>query len=179
MKPLLLSLGLGACLAALLSLGVSHGDGALLAAPTAVAVGVVAASALFGELNWLTVCCGALSPLAWTLLATRFRVDVGIAACLLLWAAPLWSSAKSQRELLAPVGAAVVSAGVGGVVLANYLRADLEHRLIACLFAGAALAMATSLAKAITPTAVPEAPAAPEADKPADTTRDATPPEPS
>lgn len=141
-----ISLGLSACLGALLALMSPVGDGSLLAAPTAVAVGVVAAAALHGRLDWLAVSFGAPSALAWTLLGARGRFDLGAAACLALWAAPSVISRGSTRAAALPAGLAAAGALVGAKVLTAYARDDVEHRLAACVFAGAALAMSAALA---------------------------------
>lgn len=140
-----MSLGLAACLGALLALASPAGDGALLAAPAAVAVGVVGAAALHGRLDWLSVALGAPSALAWTLLAGRGRSDLGAAACLMLWAAPGLVTRGATRAVLLPAGLAASASLLGAHVLARYARAALEVQAAACAFAGAALTMAVAV----------------------------------
>ncbi len=157
MRTVALSLGLAACLGALYALMSVVGDGALLAAPTSVAIGVLGAAALHGRLDSLAVSLGAPSALAWTWLSARGRFELGAAACLALWTAPGLIARGARRETALPAGLAVAAAWLGGQVLARYLPGPLEAQAAACVFAGAATAMATTV---VAPSREPVAPPA-------------------
>lgn len=172
MRALVLSFALSLSLFALLALDVHTGLGPAVAAPVAVGVGVVAASALHGDVTWLTVSFGALSPLALSLVARRGRLDAGVALAALLWAAPrfvLAAGTTAQRGLALPGAAALAASVVAGLVVAAYVDADVTTRLGATVFAGAALALASLPARRApdAPEAAPDPPvAAPDATTP-------------
>ncbi|MCC6646235.1 MAG: hypothetical protein IT374_11760 [Polyangiaceae bacterium] len=148
------ALGLAACVAALLALLTPH-DASWLVAPTSVAVSVVGAATLRRRVDWLAVTLGAPAPLAWSLLAARGRVELAAAACLALWAAPGLVERGSARAAGLPAGLVALGALLGGRAISLFAAAPLDQRLAACLFAGTAVAMASTLV----PT--PPAPSAP------------------
>lgn len=165
MRALVLSFALSLSLFALLALDVHTGLGPAVAAPVAVGVGVVAASAIHGDVTWLTVAFGALSPLSLSLVARRGRLDVAVALATLLWAAPgfaLAAGTAAPRSLALPATASLGASIVAGLVVAAYGDADVATRLGACVFAGAALALA-SLSSRRTPDAPAAAPDTPTA----------------
>ena len=179
MRAIVLSFALSLSLFALLALDVHTGLGPAVA-PVAVGVGVVAASALHGDVTWLTVSFGALSPLALSLVARRGRIDAVVALATLLWAAPRFALAAgtpAQRSLALAAAAAVGASVVAGLVVAAYGDADVATRFGACVFAGAALALA-SLPSRRAPDAPADVPAPAASDGPADVPDPVAPKEP-
>ena len=118
--------------------------GAACRAIAAVAMGVAVTSLAFGELHWLTVAAGALSPLVFSAMTPR---SLGVATALLCcsWLAPRALLARTRPSLIAHLSLSVCAAGVAGTVFASYLDDPLLSRLASCAFAGSCLSLVVVL----------------------------------
>jgi hypothetical protein len=120
-------------------------------APLWVGVGIGMATLLFGELSWLAVLSGAISPLAPSLI--EGSLAWALFGMSLVWLAPRFVLARTREHLAVLVLVSIVAAAVVARVTAPAFVAELPWRLAACLFAAAALALTTALVPADTPTA--------------------------
>jgi hypothetical protein len=152
MRSILFALALAGCLGGLVSLDPQRSNMLFLAAPGALALGVLATSLVFGRVSWLTVTMGALSPLPLALIAGR-HLEIAIALTALLWLSVRWTLAVSPRDLWINLVASAGSALVAGWIVALYVGEEPLFRLAACVFAGSALSLSTLAGRSDTPTA--------------------------
>ncbi len=149
MKSVSLALVLAALLMSLLSLQ-QWDTSPWLVAPAAVAIGIAGASSLQGGVSWLSVVFGALSPLAFRWL-DPLSSWLAISALCLLWTAPRIWLARTTRSLVVLAGAALALSLLAGWIAAAYEFDGVMHVLAACVFSGAALSLATLIARTDTP----------------------------
>lgn len=150
MRNVTLALSLAACLYASLALAPDrYPEHVVAAALAAVAVGVAAACAA----AWLPIALGALSPLALAALERRVRLDAAIATLAFLWLSARLSLARERRHLVAALVCDAAACWLAGVVVASFAGERASLLVTACVFAGAALALAAELTPADTPTA--------------------------
>jgi hypothetical protein len=122
----------------------------LLAAPASVAVGIAAALAVQGGVNWLAVAVGAVSALASGWLES-WSPWLALGALCLLWLVPRALLARTRADLAVASGAALGAAVLASVVVTRYTGAPLVMHLASCVFAGAALAMAALVGRTDSP----------------------------
>ncbi len=140
MKSIAVALMISAVLVTLLTLG-QLDVSPLILAPVMVILGVVAASTMAGGLTWLTVVFGAVGTLAfgwlrpWSLTAALVVVAAS-------WVIPRAFQTRSHRDLVVFAAAALPASLVAGLVTAYFAQASFVQHLAACVFAGAALAVA-------------------------------------
>jgi len=122
----------------------------LAAAPLLVAFGVVGPLVIQRGFSWLGIACGGLSSL---LLGALFVSSPHLAlfGCCLLWLAPRAWLARSGRDLAFAAAAAILASGVAAWVVARYLGDTPLLHIASCVFAGAALAMASMAGKTDVP----------------------------
>ena len=148
MKSVALSLLLAAILAGQLALaGVD--SPLLLLAPAAVVLGVVASAGLLGELTWLSVVAGALSPVALTWFGPS-SATLAVGAMCALWVLPRLGLARDRAELWRMASVSAIAVALAGLVTAHYLGASPLYHFTACVFGGATLALATVMVPADT-----------------------------
>jgi hypothetical protein len=114
--------------------------GALVRAGAGVTIGVLVASIAFGDINWMTVSAGALSPLAFAALEGR-SLGLATAAMCMLWLAPRFVLAETRRSLAILVAASATACLVGGFVFAGNIDGELASRLASCVFAGSCVSL--------------------------------------
>jgi hypothetical protein len=148
MKSVALSLLLAAILAGQLALA-GFDSPLLLLAPAAVVLGIVASAGLLGELTWLSVVAGALSPVALTWLGP-VSTTLAIAGLCALWVVPRLGLARDRAELWRMASVSAVAVVLAGLVTAHYLGAGPLYHFTACVFGGATLALATVMVPADT-----------------------------
>jgi hypothetical protein len=114
--------------------------GALARAGGGVTIGVLTATIVFGDVTWITVAAGALSPLAFTALEPH---SLGIAAAVmcLLWLAPRFVLAETRRTLAILVVASATACLIGGFVFAGNIDGQFYARIASCVFAGSCLSL--------------------------------------
>ncbi len=148
MKSVALSLLLAAILAGQVALSSVHSP-LLLLAPGAVVLGIVASAGLLGELTWLSVVAGALSPVALTWLGGT-STTLAVGAMCALWTLPRLGLARSSTELWRMGVVSAIAVALAGLVTAHYVGAGPLYHFTACVFGGATLALGTVLVPADT-----------------------------
>jgi hypothetical protein len=112
-------------------------------APMWVAIGVGMAVLLYGELSFLPVVAGALSPLLPRLVGGSLAW--GLFAMSVAWLSPRFVLARTRDQLaIVVLGSIGVAAAVARVVSGDFLG-EPSWRVAACLFAAASLTLATTL----------------------------------
>jgi hypothetical protein len=140
MKSVALGLVLAGILAGQIAL-CGHERMKLLLAPAAVVLSVAAASSLLGELTWLSVVAGAVSPLALAWLSP-YSPALALAVMCALWLSPRLWLARSPQQLAGIGAVSVAAAAVAGVVAARFAAAVALYYFAACVFGGSVLALA-------------------------------------
>jgi len=126
--------------------------GALVRAGGGVALGVMVASFAYGQITWMTVAAGALSPLAFAALEQR-SLGFATAAMCMFWLAPRFVLAATRRTLAILVSTSATAALVGGFVFAGNIDGSLSASLASCVFAGSSLSLVGILVPVDTSTA--------------------------
>jgi hypothetical protein len=111
----------------------------VLHAALAVALGVAVTALAYGQLAFVAVTLGALSPLALALLEKHSMV-LAVAALSFAWLLPRFLLADGRKLLylaVASLGAALVT----GFVVAGYVDAGWAAQVAACVFAGSCLSL--------------------------------------
>ena len=114
--------------------------GALVRAGSGVALGVMVASFAYGQITWMTVAAGALSPLAFAALEQQ-SLGFATAAMCMLWLAPRFVLAETRRTLAILVAASATAALMGGFVFAGNIDGTLSASIASCVFAGSSLSL--------------------------------------
>src|SRR4051812_28316456 len=112
-------------------------------APLWVATGVALSSLLFGEVSFLPIVAGALSPLAPALLGGSLTWV--LFAMSLVWLAPRWVLTRSREQLVMLVVLSIAVSAVVAKVVAPAWFGELPWRIAACLFASVGLGLSASL----------------------------------
>ncbi|MBI5536422.1 MAG: hypothetical protein HY898_27115 [Deltaproteobacteria bacterium] len=149
MRSIALALLLAALLVVQISLHASGVD-SLLIAPVSVVIGVAAAIVAQGGISWIAVALGAGSSLAFGWLDGWSPVFATAAMCL-LWLAPRVWLARTKADLIVGGATALGASALCAVVLVRYASEPLVMHVASCVFAGAALAMATLAGRSDTP----------------------------
>jgi hypothetical protein len=132
---------LGAAMALFVLAGLDGLPGGPLArALIGVAAAVGATSLLHGEPSFVTVACGAASPLAFAAMQ-RTSPAAAVAAMCALWLAPRLVLAPTRARALVLAGASMAAAASAGCIAAAYAGAPLAARAASCVFAGSCLAL--------------------------------------
>jgi hypothetical protein len=151
MKSVALALVLAALLTVALALP-SLLPAPLLLAPAAVAAGVLAACAAHGSFGWLPVVFGSLSPLALAWIGPWSESGALVTLCA-AWVAPRLWLARTRRDLVLLGAASAAAALLAGLVAARYAGDAWLTHLAANVFAGAALALPSTVVRSDTPVA--------------------------
>jgi hypothetical protein len=145
MKNIALALLLAAVIAAQIALGGLDAP-LVVVAPAAVLFGVTAASVLQGDVSWLSIVCGAVSPLALAWLAP-LSPSLGMVVMVGLWLCPRLWLAGSRRDLALAAAVSALAAVVSGQVAGHFAAALPLYYFTACVFSGATLALAAVLVR--------------------------------
>jgi hypothetical protein len=139
LRSLVVALGAAVVLFAFSALGEAPG-GAAVRAALSVALGVSAASLVYGEATFAAVAVGAVSPLAFRALEPMSLA--GAAAVLaLLWLAPRFVLAETPKKLTVLAVVSLAAAAIAGIILAAYVAAPLASHAASCVFAGSCLSL--------------------------------------
>jgi hypothetical protein len=139
LRSIFIALAVAASLFAFAWLGEAPG-GALVRAGGGVALGVMVATFAYGQITWMTVAAGALSPLAFVALEER-SLGLATASMCILWLAPRFVLAETRGRLAILAVASVTAAVTGGFVFAGNIDGPLSARIASCVFAGSCLSL--------------------------------------
>jgi hypothetical protein len=116
-----------------------------------VLLGIGVATLVYGDLTFVTVSLGAISPLA---LAALERTSLAVATMTMcaLWLLPRFVLADTLRRFITLASVSIAAACVAGSIFAAYLDAPLPAHAASCVFAGSCLALVGILVSLPTPT---------------------------
>jgi len=151
LRSIAVALGGAVCLFAFAALGEWPG-GAVIRALTGVALGACVTALVYGQVTFLAVALGAVSPLVFAAIDPISRAAAATAMCL-LWLAPRFVLTESRRKLVTLAAVSLMAAAIAGAIWATYQDAPFAAHAASCVFAGSCLSLVGVVVQVPTTTA--------------------------